>query len=245
MAHRSNVPKFGNWEGGDQVPYTVFFEKARKGRGGNVLNPNDPEYFSDPLSLENSVPPPQAPPLKTPTNEPKMSNEGDYHKQFAADHPSRATNEDRQQVQRGRGGARLSLGDQPYRRGSRGSVGSEQSIEKSPIHPQSRLPARVTGSPFRDGNRSHGTPGRARAGGASREELPDKASAVPKFGAWDINDSASAESYTHIFDKVREAKQTGARNGPGYIESPYRADPGRKPPKDASKTGCCFPCFRS
>ncbi|WCJ33168.1 RPM1 interacting protein 4 [Euphorbia peplus] len=33
MAEGSSVPKFGNWEtGGDNVPYTVSFEKARKTR---------------------------------------------------------------------------------------------------------------------------------------------------------------------------------------------------------------------
>lgn len=47
---RSNVPKFGNWEGEENVPYTAYFEKARKGRaapGSRVTNPNDPEYNSD------------------------------------------------------------------------------------------------------------------------------------------------------------------------------------------------------
>ncbi|KAL9671553.1 hypothetical protein QQ045_009122 [Rhodiola kirilowii] len=43
MAQKAHVPKFGNWEG-DNVPYTVYFEKARKGKaGGRRLNPNDPE----------------------------------------------------------------------------------------------------------------------------------------------------------------------------------------------------------
>ncbi|KAK4785896.1 hypothetical protein SAY86_002585 [Trapa natans] len=242
MAHRAHVPKFGNWEGEEEVPYTVYFEKARKGRGGKGLNPNDPEYYADSLPADNSVAPPQASPLRPPTHEQKMINESDHHRQFSAELPTRPTNEARQQVHGGRGGAGLAPGDQHHRRGSRGSVGSEYSIDKSPIHPQSRLPARVMGSPFRDGSSSHGTPGRTRAGGASREELSDKVSTVPKFGAWDENDPASGEGYTHIFNKVREERQTEARNGPGYIESPYRADAERKQSKHGSKTGC-FSCF--
>lgn len=43
MQQRSHVPKFGNWDG-DNVPYTVFFENARKEKSnGVIINPNDPE----------------------------------------------------------------------------------------------------------------------------------------------------------------------------------------------------------
>ena len=38
---------------------------------------------------------------------------------------------------------------------------------------------------------------------------PTRGSAVPKFGDWDSN-PASADGYTHIFNKVREEKQTQA-----------------------------------
>lgn len=47
MAQRSHVPKFGNWDG-DNVPYTAFFENARKEKvGGARMNPNDPEENPD------------------------------------------------------------------------------------------------------------------------------------------------------------------------------------------------------
>ncbi|XP_065878156.1 RPM1-interacting protein 4-like [Euphorbia lathyris] len=46
MAQRSHVPKFGNWES-DNIPYTAYFENARKDKTGvnqNVMiNPNDPQ----------------------------------------------------------------------------------------------------------------------------------------------------------------------------------------------------------
>lgn len=40
----SHVPKFGNWDG-ENVPYTAYFENARKSnsKGGKMINPNDPE----------------------------------------------------------------------------------------------------------------------------------------------------------------------------------------------------------
>ncbi|EYU27755.1 hypothetical protein MIMGU_mgv1a017691mg, partial [Erythranthe guttata] len=44
LQQRSHVPKFGNWEGGDNVPYTAYFENARKEKSDGVrINPNDPE----------------------------------------------------------------------------------------------------------------------------------------------------------------------------------------------------------
>lgn len=51
---------------------------------------------------------------------------------------------------------------------------------------------------------------------------PDKGAAVPKFGEWDENNPASADGYTHIFNRVREEKQSGAGKVPGMpTESPY------------------------
>ena len=55
MAQRSHVPQFGNWESGDNVPYTVYFDQARKGRGRDkLINPNDPEEDPDPFSDNSS-----------------------------------------------------------------------------------------------------------------------------------------------------------------------------------------------
>lgn len=43
LQQRPVVPKFGNWDSEDNVPYTVYFEKARKGKNGaKMINPNDP-----------------------------------------------------------------------------------------------------------------------------------------------------------------------------------------------------------
>ncbi|PSS24796.1 RPM1-interacting protein [Actinidia chinensis var. chinensis] len=40
---RSHVPKFGSWDS-DNIPYTAYFENARKEKGSGVMmNPNDPE----------------------------------------------------------------------------------------------------------------------------------------------------------------------------------------------------------
>lgn len=42
---------------------------------------------------------------------------------------------------------------------------------------------------------------------------PDDGTAVPVFGDWDDSDPASAEGYSHIFNKVREEKHGGGGGG--------------------------------
>lgn len=38
---------------------------------------------------------------------------------------------------------------------------------------------------------------------------PEKGAAVPRFGEWNESDPQSAENFTHIFNKVREERNTG------------------------------------
>lgn len=42
---------------------------------------------------------------------------------------------------------------------------------------------------------------------------------MPKFGEWDVNDPASAEGFTVIFNKARNEKKTG-----GKLDSPVKDD---------------------
>ncbi|KAL8106170.1 RPM1-interacting protein 4-like isoform X1 [Apium graveolens] len=47
MTQRSQLPKFGNWENEDNVPYTVYFENARKGKSGNKMKLSKPDLVSN------------------------------------------------------------------------------------------------------------------------------------------------------------------------------------------------------
>lgn len=47
LQQRSQLPKFGNWENEDNVPYTVYFENARKGKSGIKMNPRNPDLVSN------------------------------------------------------------------------------------------------------------------------------------------------------------------------------------------------------
>ncbi|KAF7136515.1 hypothetical protein RHSIM_Rhsim08G0183500 [Rhododendron simsii] len=50
----------------------------------------------------------------------------------------------------------------------------------------------------------------------------DKGRPLPKFGEWDVNNPASADGFTVIFNKARDEKKTTATAG--NIVSPQRND---------------------
>ncbi|XP_057982363.1 protein NOI4 [Malania oleifera] len=69
--------------------------------------------------------------------------------------------------------------------------------------------------------------------------MTDKGQPLPKFGEWDVNDPASADGFTVIFNKARDEKKAG-----GKPDSPTKGDnikqgvdPGKPP---AKKWFCCM-----
>ncbi|KAI9186882.1 hypothetical protein LWI28_021863 [Acer negundo] len=71
--------------------------------------------------------------------------------------------------------------------------------------------------------------------------MSDKGRPLPKFGEWDVNDPASAEGFTVIFNKARDEKKTGGKpESPGKVEAPVKhggVEPGKPQPK---KWFCCI-----
>lgn len=65
---------------------------------------------------------------------------------------------------------------------------------------------------------------------------------LPKFGEWDVNDPASADGFTVIFNKARDEKKTGGGGGnvtsPSKYSAPKKTSNYKYPPK--SKWFCCF-----
>nr|XP_019701375.1 uncharacterized protein LOC105060536 isoform X2 [Elaeis guineensis] len=57
----------------------------------------------------------------------------------------------------------------------------------------------------------------------------DKGQPLPKFGEWDVNDPASAEGFTVIFNKARDEKKTGGSargpDSPGKEETAFKHGP--------------------
>lgn len=249
---RPSVPKFGNWENDQDVPYTVYFEKARKGKNaGKIINPNDP---ANDMDMNIDKPPIQAPPFRSgeesdvrgggsqkPKHERRLSKEdGDFRRQteYSANSEHHRT---------------VSSGDTPKRAG-RQSGGPDRSVEHSPLHQhyQARTGGRGSGvsSPSWDRRSSEGsqgvaphTPGRSRLRPVTRgDETPDRSAAVPKFGEWDENNPASADGFTHIFNKMREEKQSGSANAISMPdEKSYNGHKHFSNDNESTKVCCC--CF--
>ncbi|XP_057512042.1 RPM1-interacting protein 4-like [Actinidia eriantha] len=256
MAQRSHVPKFGNWESEDNVPYTVYFEKARKGKGGGkMINPNNPQ--ENPDMFPNSAPPadqvppppcnrtePEEPIRKGPArpihDERRVSREDGDLRQFT-DSPARNDNP-------GRKASGESAHQRPGGRGPnsgrpvRSSAGSEYSIDRSPLHPhhQAKVMDKGGAAPSGEGQRSydssHGAPGKSKMRPRG-DETPDGGAAVPRFGEWDEKNPAAADQYTGIFNRVREERH-GTPKSPGVGNVPsYGATPNRST-NDSIKCGC-------
>lgn len=255
MAARPHVPQFGKWENEENVPYTVYFDNARKGKGGKMINPNDPE--ENPDMFRQFAPPAPAPSrIRPQTEEPagrgavrpphehRGSREDGNFRQ-SVDSPARTDNP-----------GRRTSGESPYHnyghgshsgRPTRQSAGSDHSFERSPLH--SHHPAKPSGrggtSPAWDGksshDSSHGTHGKPRMKQVSRvEESPDRGATVPRFGDWDEKNPQSADNYTHIFKKVREERHTPSNlpAGNNFESSPHMMQ--RQNPR-GNRKGCCFP----
>lgn len=60
----------------------------------------------------------------------------------------------------------------------------------------------------------------------------DKGSPLPKFGEWDVNNPASAEGFTVIFNKARDEKKTGSASGAPAAPPPQTNYGGYKQDQD-------------
>ncbi|RRT37717.1 hypothetical protein B296_00046506, partial [Ensete ventricosum] len=71
----------------------------------------------------------------------------------------------------------------------------------------------------------------------------EKGQPLPKFGEWDVNNPASAEGFTVIFNKARDEKKTGGNSGAS--STPPRNIGGLRPddtyhyPRKSRKWFCC------
>ncbi|XP_021631362.1 RPM1-interacting protein 4 isoform X2 [Manihot esculenta] len=230
-----------------------------------MINPNDPQENPD-LGSDFAAPA-QAPPSRGRVASEETTGQGavkrahmrqrsreDGELRRFADSPARhdnmnrrASNEPANQRHGGRG---VIHGENPRRTGktSAQSIGSDNSMEHSPVHHKARISGKGSGapSPAWEGKgsyeSSHGTPGRSRLK-PKGDESPVKGAAVPKFGEWDENNPASADGYTHIFNQVREEKHSGAGKVPGMPTESSMGNDRKRPPSNSSKS-CCFPWWR-
>ncbi|WRX26700.1 RIN4 [Theobroma cacao] len=248
MSHvqlRSHVPKFGDWDN-DNLPYTAYFENARKERAGIRMNPNDPEenpeafmYTRGGLESNCDCQPVQVPPAAgSQKSIPADKNHNDGHSRQNA--PNRNGSYDYQKSVR-----------------SHRSMASESGSEKSNSdHSLLRFShrransgqkkGRVGGSSFSSSVSRQFT---HRNGSYQSDNNRVKCSArttasIPKFGEWDETDPTSGEGYTAIFNQVKAEKQSPTSKFPtvppqqsNYSDC-YHSKP--RTPSFCSKVCCCL-----
>lgn len=232
------MPKFGNWETEENVPYTTYFENARRVSSGERVNPSNSPDNPNLVSKFETRRGSEAARAK---HENMLSQEnGELQKSCGS--PSRPN-----------GGRKASVNSTHYqpagvssdtpKRSARANGGGFRSADQSPLHPHYQAKIGAKGSAVSsDGN--HGlapsTPGRSRLRSVARgNETPDRGASVPKFGEWDETDPSSADGFTHIFNKVKEERH-GVGNTTGKA-TPTRQYDGKHYRRKNSKGCWCLP----
>lgn len=211
MAQRSHVPKFGNWEG-DNVPYTAFFDNARKEKVGvGMINPNDPsqnpeafKYAGGFASIVES---------EVSASAEKSASSDKYHGDTEGHRPHKS----------------MTSADSSSDRSN-----LDYSVLQLPTHlNDKRSDRRKSPADSRPG------PNRLRAASSTTDDLSFRSASVPKFGAWDDLDPKSGEGFTVIFNKVKEEKQTQAAKFPP-VHLQYQNSDAAQQQSKTSKRYCCL-----
>ncbi|KAI4298758.1 hypothetical protein L6164_032277 [Bauhinia variegata] len=221
MSHQqqqSHIPKFGNWDT-ENVPYTAYFENARRERTGLMINPNDPQQNPELLKT--------------------LSRGGGSHK---TDHPDIVNASSSSNSHQRSGSTSLHRS-----RGSHGSFTPEcvasdsrsdrkRSMSKGTSFIGSFSSSTPSHHKHRNGSHYHSS------NDNTVSSIPilvkgfclypfgyvvssmfivmgflqnnSKTAAIPKFGAWDETDPGSGDGFTRIFNQIEKEKQIDSGDYP-------------------------------
>ncbi|OWM85590.1 hypothetical protein CDL15_Pgr029013 [Punica granatum] len=198
---QSHVPKFGNWDS-DNVPYTTFFENARREKTGVKMNPNDPEENPEAFVFGQGGPAVGWPAVSA-FNGPNRDKRSSSEKQQRSGASESGSSD--------RSSSGYSRRQQSYDR-----VQSDHS-KKGPSESSKSYSNSVTRGPQHS---------RQMSGSQPSDDTHRRAASIPKFGAWDEMDPRSGESFTVIFNKVKEEKHNASSNFPTVPPQPISTYPG-------------------
>lgn len=232
MAQRpTHVPKFGDWNTEQDIPYTSVFENARvvKGAGGKIINPNDPEEnptgFAQTVQRNNisaQLPRKNSDPEDSSRGRPHPSPMRGTNSELNSTHVAKPRHEKLSSREDGLIGYHSPA---PGRRGSGESPGHQyantndlqrrergtrdhhyRSQDQSPPH---HLYEGLGNKPGAGAMLSPSTTGQKSGGGNLRaNETPGRGASIPGFGPWNGSNLVSSGEYTEIFNRAREEKQT-------------------------------------
>ncbi|RDX58382.1 RPM1-interacting protein 4, partial [Mucuna pruriens] len=199
MAQNSHVPKFGNWDS-DNVPYTAYFEHARREKAGIMMNPNDPEAMNTCTRVGENVDADEV-----------MACHGYSHNEKGS-HGVLGNHTQRRVHHRSRGSSG----------GFTAEFGSEQThYDHSVIHHSDHKRNRSKGgtSVKSFSSSTHNNTHRSESS-SFNDHTKHQATAIPKFGAWDVTNPKSGEGYTAIFSKIKEERQITSRHVSSISSTP-------------------------
>ncbi|KAI3718665.1 hypothetical protein L6452_19544 [Arctium lappa] len=207
---RSHIPKFGSWDG-DNVPYTAYFDNARKDKGtmGVMFNPNDPEENPEAFMTYGGG---------------YDDGNNDHKIVFAEKNTKTSMTSSESSRDKGSISSDISNNQQSYKSDRKKSSNSERIRNFSPPSPSPPGPNRPKyGYNPADDIVSH------------------RSASVPMFGAWDEKDPRSAEGFTVIFQKVKEEKHIAATKFPPIPQQPTYNNPNTpKKDNRRVKKWCCL-----
>ncbi|XP_029128138.1 RPM1-interacting protein 4-like isoform X2 [Cajanus cajan] len=192
----SHVPKFGNWDN-DNVPYTAYFEHARKEKSGTMVNPNDPMKNPEAFNTWTRV------------------GENVDADEVMGSHSHHSYSHSVSSLESGNHTHRHHVHHRS--RGSQGSFTAEFASEQSHFDHKRSITKGGTSikrfsSPSHNGHKSKSS--------SFNDQAHHHAAAIPKFGTWDVTNPQSGEGYTAIFTKIKEEKQTTSRQYPSISHTP-------------------------
>ncbi|KAL1198871.1 hypothetical protein V5N11_008491 [Cardamine amara subsp. amara] len=213
MANRSPVPKFGDWK--EDAAFTVVFDKVSKSNSKNNINMSNPNEYPDmnPDAAQNR----KYRHDQRPNNNVRARHERLSSREETEYRSSPAHNERNIRVRPPP--ASDTYNHQSYGGGER-SVGNPSETKRR--YPQEPVPAQSRPIPNLR-NRSKDRPGVS----------------IPPFPG----SGSDNQSYTLIFDKVKEERYQSARSYNGISDStPNRPiNDQLLQPLPSSPKGCCFP----
>ncbi|GLU12481.1 hypothetical protein SLE2022_291590 [Rubroshorea leprosula] len=225
----SHVPKFGNWDD-DNVPYTTYFENARKERASVIRNPNDPEENPGAFMHMRG----------------KLESDGDPSL-FQIPHPVNSNKPISSRPRYAEGHRRHNAHLRQGHRSMSSEFGNEKTTSEHSLagHQYANSDKR-RGRAEGKNSFSVSVSGHSRLRNksyASDDNKHHRSPSVPKFGAWDEADPKSGDGFTAIFNKVREEKQSPSSLFPVVHPQPNNFLDGHSKHRSSSldsKICCCI-----
>ncbi|KAI4295976.1 hypothetical protein L6164_035969 [Bauhinia variegata] len=213
---QSHIPKFGNWDG-DNVPYTAYFENARRDRTGSLMiKPNDPEAFKT-MSRGGS----------------RKMDDSDTVKASPASNGHRRSGSISRHRSRGSHGSFTAE-----------SAASEKISHTKRSMPKENSFvgsfSSTTSSIRRNKSRSYSS------NDYNNKNNDEAVTVIPKFGDWDERDAKSGEGFTMVFDQIKGERQNALGHYPnGYVQSRLATSSNiqnqyGRPTSRISKYCCCL-----